>query len=78
MMRIIWSIIGIISMIFVVAIVGQQLFKQFPELEPLWTEFKVWVSTIYRNLQAEYGTMVVIIFVIGVGIMFATSAKKGA
>lgn len=75
-MKIIGGIFGLLGSIVVIAIIGSMLLEQFPTLRPLWEEGKVWTSTLYRTVQAEYGTVVVIVFVIGIVAMFATSAKK--
>lgn len=75
-MKFVGTIFGILGAIVVIAILGSMILEQFPTLQPLWDEGKLWISTVYRHVQAEYGTAVVIVFVVGIVAMFATSARN--
>ena len=77
-MKIIGAILGLFGIIVVIIVVGNVMLTEFPQLQPVWDECKLWVSTIYRKVQAEYGTPLVIIFTIGAIALFATSAKKAS
>lgn len=75
-MKILGFIIGVIATLFVIAVLGDKFMQEFPQFQPVWEELKVWFITIYRSIQAEYGTELTIVFIVGVIAMIVTSKKS--
>lgn len=69
-------IIYSIFMIFIIAVVGSILLEQFPQLVPLWNEFKRIITNLYDSSKVKYGTVATIAIIVGVIILVGTSSKK--
>lgn len=69
-------IIYSIFMIFIIAIVGSIILEQFPQLVPLWEEFKRIIGELYQSSKVKYGTMATIAIIVGIIILVGTSSKK--
>lgn len=70
------AIIYAIFMIFIIAIVGSIILEQFPQLQPLWEEFKMIISNLYESSKVKYGTVATIAIIVGIFILVGTSSKK--
>ncbi len=68
-------IIYAVFMIFIIAVVGSILLEQFPQLIPLWNEFKSIVTEVYQSSKVKYGSIATIAIVAGVVILVGTSKK---
>lgn len=75
-MKFLFSVLGIVCVIFVICIIGSIVLEEFPTLQPMWEEFKQVVSTIYNQASVKYGTAATILLIFGIGIALSTS-KKG-
>lgn len=64
-----------IFMIFIIATVGEILLEQFPQLQPLWEEFKDIITRLYESSKVRYGTVATIMIIIGIIILVSTSKK---
>lgn len=69
-------IIYSIFMIFIIAIVGSIILEQFPQLVPLWEEFKRIIEELYQSSKVKYGSMATIAIIVGIIILVGTSSKK--
>lgn len=70
------TILVTVLMIFLIAVVGNVVLEQFPQLTPLWEEFKMFVSSIYNMSLIKYGTVPTILLIIAIVVLFGTSGKK--
>lgn len=68
------SILGAILGIFLVVIVGSIVLETFPQLQPLWNEFKQVVVDIYETSNVKYGTIATVAIIVAIAILFATSS----
>lgn len=69
-------IIGTILGIFLIAIVGSIVLETFPQLQPLWEEFKTVVSGLYETSKVKYGTLATVAIIVAIAILFGTSNSK--
>ncbi|SOC21556.1 hypothetical protein SAMN05880501_11316 [Ureibacillus xyleni] len=70
------NILTIVAMILVITVVGSVLLDQFPTLQPIWNEFKEVVGSFYESSKVKYGVLTTVIFIVGIGILFASSTIK--
>ncbi|MEC1158704.1 hypothetical protein [Cytobacillus horneckiae] len=69
-------LLKVIFMIFIIAVVGSILLEQFPQLQPLWSEFKDIISNLYESSKVKYGTIATVVIIIGICILVGTSNPK--
>lgn len=69
------TFVGIILGIFLIAILGSILLETFPQLQPLWEEFKEIVVGLYEASQVKYGAVATVAIIIGLFVVFGTSRK---
>jgi len=69
------TIIGIILMIFLIAVVGSLLLEQFPTLVPLWEELKMHIGTLYESSLVKYGTITTLLLIVAIFIMVGSSKR---
>ena len=69
-------LITIIAGIFIIAIVGSVLLEQFPDLQPLWEEFKEIVVGLYESSKVKYGTIATVAIIICIVILFGTNNRR--
>lgn len=60
-------------MIFLIVILGSVLLEQFPQLVPLWNEFKAIIAELYKSSKVKYGTIATIAIIVAVVMMIGTS-----
>lgn len=60
-------------MIFLISIIGNIILETFPQLQPLWNEFKEIVVKLYQTAEVKYGTVVTILIIISIFILVGTS-----
>lgn len=70
------TILTIVFMIFLIAVVGNVVLDQFPNLVPLWEEFKMHVVNIYNMSLVKYGALPTLLIIVAIVILFGTSGKK--
>lgn len=68
-------VLSIILGIFLVVIVGSIVLDTFPQLQPLWDEFKEIVLNLYESAKVEYGVLATVAIIVAVVIVFSTSKK---
>ncbi|KRG13882.1 hypothetical protein ACA30_13150 [Virgibacillus soli] len=68
--------LGIIFMIFLIAVIGNVVLEQFPSLVPLWEEFKMHIITLYEMSIVKYGTIATLMIIIAIVILVGSSNKK--
>jgi hypothetical protein len=64
-----------IFMIFILAVVGSIILEQFPQLLPLWNEFKGVLTEVYQSSKVKYGSIATIAIIAGIIILVGTSKK---
>lgn len=69
-------IIGTILGIFLVVIVGSIVLETFPQLQPLWEEFKGIVVGLYESSKVKYGTLATVGIIVALILLFGTSGRK--
>jgi hypothetical protein len=67
------ALFGVIFGIFFIVITGSIILETFPQLQPLWGEFKNIVVSLYESSTVKYGTVVTVLIIIGLVILFGTS-----
>jgi|GEM_PF-2171601 len=67
------TILYVILMIFLISIIGNIVLETFPQLQPLWNEFKEIVVKLYQTAEVKYGTVVTILIIISIFILVGTS-----
>ncbi|MCB5935655.1 hypothetical protein LI012_12800 [Caldibacillus thermoamylovorans] len=67
------ALFGVIFGIFFIVITGSIILEAFPQLQPLWEEFKNIVVSLYESSTVKYGTVVTVLIIIGLVILFGTS-----
>ncbi|KAA9014912.1 hypothetical protein [Niallia endozanthoxylica] len=67
------SLIYVVLMIFLIVILGSVLLEQFPQLVPLWNEFKAIIVELYESSKVKYGTIATIAIIVAVAMMIGTS-----
>lgn len=70
------AILTVVFMVFLIAVVGNVVLDQFPDLVPLWEEFKMHVVNIYNMSLVKYGALPTLFIIVAIVIMFGTSGKK--
>lgn len=65
-----------VFMIFIIAVVGSIILEQFPQLVPLWDEFKRIIGELYQSSKVKYGSIATIAIIIAVIILVGTSSRK--
>jgi hypothetical protein len=60
-------------MIFLTVIIGSVLLEQFPELLPLWNEFKAIAVELYNSSKIKYGSIATVAIIAAVAILIGTS-----
>lgn len=68
-------LVSMILAIFLLVILGSVLLDTFPQLQPLWGEFKDIVVSLYESSKVKYGTIATVAIIIGVIIVFGSSKK---
>ena len=69
-------ILSTILGIFLIMIVGSIVLETFPQLQPLWEEFKKVAVQIYETFNVRYGTMATVAIIVALIILFRTSSKR--
>lgn len=69
-------LISIIAGIFLLALVGSVVLNTFPELQPLWEEFKEIVVGLYESSKVKYGTIATVAIIVCILILFGTSNRR--
>lgn len=69
-------LLGIIFMIFLIAVIGNIVLEQFPSLVPLWEEFKMHITNLYEMSIVKYGTVATLMIIVAVIILVGSSNKK--
>ena len=69
-------ILSTILGIFLIMIVGSIVLETFPQLQPLWEEFKKVAVQIYETFNVRYGTMATVAIIVALIILFGTSSKR--
>lgn len=69
-------ILSTILGIFLIMIVGSIVLETFPQLQPLWEEFKNVMQIIYETFNVRYGTMATVAIIVALIILFGTSSKR--
>lgn len=69
-------ILGTILGIFLIVIVGSIVLETFPQLQPLWLEFKGIVVGLYESAKVKYGTMATVAIIVALILLFGTSGRK--
>ncbi|MFD2658495.1 hypothetical protein [Gracilibacillus thailandensis] len=69
-------IIGTILGIFLIAIIGNIVLETFPQLQPLWEEFKDIVVGLYESSKVKYGSLATVAIIFAIIILFGTSGKR--
>lgn len=69
------TLVSIILGIFLLTILGSILLETFPQLVPLWDEFKTIVVNLYETSQVKYGAIATIAIIVGLLLVFGTSKK---
>lgn len=69
-------ILSTILGIFLIMIVGSIVLETFPQLQPLWEEFKNVMQIIYETFNVRYGTMATVVIIVALIILFGTSSKR--
>lgn len=64
-----------IFMIFIIAVVGSIILEQFPQLLPMWNEFKAILTEVYQSSKVKYGSIATVAIIVGVIILVGTSKK---
>lgn len=67
------KIISILLGIFLVVIVGSVILDTFPQLQPLWEEFKQIVVMAYDSSTVKYGTLTTAALIVALLVVFGTS-----
>jgi hypothetical protein len=67
------TLIYVVLMIFLIVILGSVLLEQFPQLVPLWNEFKAIIGELYESSKVKYGTIATIAIIVAVIMMVGTS-----
>jgi len=67
------TLIYVVLMIFLIVILGSVLLEQFPQLVPLWNEFKAIIVELYESSKVKYGTIATIAIIVAVAMMIGTS-----
>jgi len=60
-------------MIFLTVIIGSVILEQFPELLPLWNEFKAITVELYNSSKVKYGSIATAAIIAAVAILIGTS-----
>ncbi|WP_394237479.1 hypothetical protein [Niallia oryzisoli] len=67
------TLIYVVLMTFLIVILGSVLLEQFPQLMPLWNEFKAIIAELYESSKVKYGTIATIAIIVAVAMMIGTS-----
>lgn len=67
------TIIYVLLMIFLTVIIGSVILEQFPELLPLWNEFKEITVELYNSSKIKYGSIATVAIIVAVAILIGTS-----
>lgn len=67
------KIISVLLGIFLVVIVGSVILDTFPQLQPLWEEFKQIVVMAYESAIVKYGTLATAAIIVALVVMIGTS-----
>lgn len=70
------TLVSIILGVFLLTILGSILLETFPQLQPLWGEFKDIVVSLYESSKVKYGAIATVAIIVAVCIVFGTSNKK--
>lgn len=69
-------IITFIMGIFLIVILGGIILETFPQLVPLWEEFKGIVVNLYETSTVRYGTLATVAIIFGLAILLGSSTRK--
>lgn len=69
------AIISIILGIFLIVVLGDVILQTFPELTPLWEEFKMIVVNLYESSKVKYGALATIAIIVGLMVVIGTSRR---
>lgn len=70
------AILATILGIFLIVMVGSIVLETFPQLQPLWNEFRDIVVQLYQTAEIKYGTVATVAIILSLVILFGTSSKK--
>jgi hypothetical protein len=68
-------LIGTILGVFLLVIVGSVILEVFPQLQPLWDEFKRVVVDLYNASNVKYGTIATALIILAIILLVATSSS---
>lgn len=61
--------------VFLLVIVGSVILEVFPQLQPLWDEFKRVVVDLYNASNVKYGTIATALIILAIILLVATSSS---
>lgn len=69
-------LLSTIATIFVLVVVGSILLDTFPQLLPLWEEFKHMVVSLYNVSKVKYGAAATVVIIVAIGILLGSSKRS--
>ncbi|WP_047981722.1 hypothetical protein, partial [Ornithinibacillus contaminans] len=69
------NILYVILMIFIILIVGSIILETFPQLNPLWEEFKGIIVNLYESSKVKYGALATVAIIVAVILAVGTNRR---
>jgi len=69
------QVIGGLMLLLVLLIIGSLMLEQFPQLQPLFEEFKSHVVNLYNMSIVKYGMITTLFIIFGLFILFGSSRR---